>query len=38
MDYLQKIMGQDYKPKLIKVRIEQKNAFITMNNKESIMK
>ena len=34
MDYLQKIMGQDYKPKLIKVRIEQKNAFITMNNKE----
>jgi RNA recognition motif-containing protein len=34
MDYLQRIMGQDYKPKLIKVRIEQKNAFITMNNKE----
>jgi polyadenylate-binding protein len=34
MDYLKKLMGEDYKPKLIKVRIEQKNAFITMNNKE----
>ena len=34
MDYLTKLMGQDYKPKLIKVRIEQKNAFITMNTKE----
>jgi len=34
MDYLTKFMGQDYKPKLIKVRIEQKNAFITMNTKE----
>ena len=34
MDYLKKLMGEEYKPKLIKVRIEQKNAFITMNNKE----
>ena len=34
MDYLKRLMGQDYKPKLIKVRIEQKNAFITMNSKE----
>ena len=34
MDYLKKLMGQEYKPKLIKVRIEQKNAFITMNSKE----
>ena len=34
MDYLKKLMGEDYKPKLIKVRIEQKKAFITMNNKE----
>ena len=34
MDYLTQLMGSDYKPKLIKIRIEQKNAFITMNNKE----
>ena len=34
MDYLKKLMGEEYKPKLIKVRIEQKNAFITMNSKE----
>ena len=34
MDYLKKLMGENYKPKLIKIRIEQKNAFITMNNKE----
>ena len=34
MEYLKKILGQDYKPKLVKVRMEQKNAFITMNNKE----
>lgn len=34
MDYLKRLMGQEYKPKLIKVRIEQKNAFITMNSKE----
>ena len=34
MDYLKRLMGEEYKPKLIKVRIEQKNAFITMNNKE----
>ncbi len=34
MEYLKRLMGQEYKPKLIKVRIEQKNAFITMNSKE----
>ena len=34
MEYLKRLMGEDYKPKLIKIRIEQKNAFITMNNKE----
>ena len=34
MDYLKRLMGGEYKPKLIKVRIEQKNAFITMNSKE----
>ena len=34
MEYLKRLMGESYKPKLIKVRIEQKNAFITMNNKE----
>ena len=34
MEYLKRLMGEDYKQKLIKVRIEQKNAFITMNNKE----
>ena len=34
MDYLKRLMGENYKPKLIKIRIEQKNAFITMNNKE----
>ena len=34
MEYLQQLMGIDYKPKLIKTRFEQKNAFITMNNKE----
>ena len=34
MEYLKRLMGEDYKPKLIKVRIEQKNAFITMNSKE----
>ena len=33
-DYLKRLMGQEYKPKLIKARIEQKNAFITMNSKE----
>ena len=32
--YLQKIMGQSYKPKLIKIKMERKNAFITMNTKE----
>jgi polyadenylate-binding protein len=31
MDYLKRLMGQDYKPKLIKVRMEQKNALITIN-------
>ena len=34
MEYLQQLMGIDYKPKFIKTRFEQKNAFITMNNKE----
>ena len=34
MEYLQQLMGSDYKPKFIKTRFEQKNAFITMNNKE----
>jgi hypothetical protein len=34
MDYLKRLMGPEYKPKLIKIRIEQKNAFITMNTKE----
>ena len=34
MEYLQQLMGNDYKPKFIKTRFEQKNAFITMNNKE----
>lgn len=34
MDYLKQLMGNDYKPKSIKTRFEQKNAFITMNNKE----
>ena len=34
MEYLQQLMGKDYKPKFIKTRFEQKNAFITMNNKE----
>ena len=34
MEYLKKLMGTEYKPKLIKIRIEQKNAFITMNSKE----
>ena len=34
MEYLQQLMGTDYKPKFIKTRFEQKNAFITMNNKE----
>jgi len=34
MDYLKGLMGKEYKPKLIKVNIKQKNAFITMNNKE----
>ena len=34
MDYLKRLMGGEYKPKLIKVRIEKKNAFITMNSKE----
>ena len=34
MDYLKSLMGPEYKPKLIKIRIEQKNAFITMNTKE----
>ena len=34
MDYLKRLMGENYQPKLIKIRIEQKNAFITMNNKE----
>ena len=34
MEYLKQLMGNDYKPKYIKTRFEQKNAFITMNNKE----
>ena len=34
MEYLKQLMGNDYKPKNIKTRFEQKNAFITMNNKE----
>ena len=34
MEYLKQLMGNDYKPKNIKKRFEQKNAFITMNNKE----
>ena len=34
MEYLKQLMGNDYKPKNIKTRLEQKNAFITMNNKE----
>ena len=34
MEYLKELMGGEYKPKMIKIRIEQKNAFITMNNKE----
>ena len=34
MEYLQHLMGKDYKPKFIKTRFEEKNAFITMNNKE----
>ena len=33
-EYLKQLMGNDYKPKNIKTRFEQKNAFITMNNKE----
>ena len=32
--YAKILMGNDYKPKYIKTRFEQKNAFITMNNKE----
>jgi len=34
MEYLKQLMGIDYKPKYIKTKFEQKNAFITMNNKE----
>ena len=34
MNYLRKIMGEEYKPKLITIRIEQRNAFITMNDEE----
>ena len=34
MEYLNQLMGVDYKPKFIKTRFEQKNAFITMNSKE----
>ena len=34
MDYLKRLMAVEYKPKLIKIRIDQKNAFITMNSKE----
>jgi len=34
MKYLKQLMGIDYKPKYIKTKFEQKNAFITMNNKE----
>ena len=33
-EYLKQLMGPEYKPKSIKTRFEQKNAFITMNNKE----
>ena len=33
-EYLKQLMGPEYKPKNIKTRFEQKNAFITMNNKE----
>ena len=33
-EYLKQLMGPEYKPKFIKTRFEQKNAFITMNNKE----
>ena len=29
--YLNRFMGTEYKPKSIKIRFEQKNAFITMN-------
>jgi len=34
MEYLKQLMGIEYKPKYIKTKFEQKNAFITMNNKE----
>ena len=34
MEYMKQLMGNDYKPKSIKTKFEQKNAFITMNNKE----
>ena len=33
-EYLKQLMGPEYKPKSIKTRFEQKNAFITMSNKE----
>ena len=31
-DYLKTILGKDYDPKSIKIRMETKNAFITMNS------
>lgn len=36
LEYLQKFLSPDYKPKYIKVRMDQKNAFITMQNKDDV--
>lgn len=33
-NYLKKLLSEDYKPKYIKIQIERKNAFITMNSQK----